>query len=377
MIASFFNNVIVDGIIFSAGMFIDPIQAELGGSKATVALATSLLSGFYLIAGPFVSALANRYGFQKVTVLGGIIAASSFALSYFATSVTYLHFIYGVLGGVGMCCIYISSVIIVGYYFEKWRPLAVGIALAGSGVGTFIFAPMTAMMITNFGWRFTLLIQACILLSCSLFGMAFRPIEPTQVVVDEEDETLMGKPRLPVVYTKPLPEGRFAYSVPNSVQNTWMGANNTSYPTAAEVFKGSGNMDRRPSQTSGVLTQNNIISTSKKLEQFKQAQKRSGYHTPTTPDALPDHPPPTFHTAPHHELTAVGEAEEENENGTLLEKEPHPIILQGRRHTVSGKRPSEPNSRVGSRRGTITDANRPLYRDDIFYSGSLGNYKIL
>ena len=194
------------------------------------------------------------------------------------------------------------------------------------------------------------------------------------IVDDEEEGALMGKAKLPVVYTKPLPEGRFAYSVPNSVHNTWMGANNTSYPTAAEVFKGSGNMERRPSQNSGVLTQNNIISTSKKLEQFKQAQKRSGYHTPTTPEALPDHPPPTFMNAPHHELTAVGEAEEENENGTLLEKEPHPITLQGRRHTVSGKRPSEPNSRVGSRRGTITDANRPLYRDDIFFSGSLGKY---
>lgn len=36
-------------------MFIEPIAKDLGASKATVALVGSLLSGFYLIVGPFVS----------------------------------------------------------------------------------------------------------------------------------------------------------------------------------------------------------------------------------------------------------------------------------------------------------------------------------
>lgn len=53
--ASFCCNTIVDGIVFSSGMFIDPIQKDLGASKATIALIGSLLSGFYLIVGPFVS----------------------------------------------------------------------------------------------------------------------------------------------------------------------------------------------------------------------------------------------------------------------------------------------------------------------------------
>lgn len=52
------------------------------------------------------------------------------------------------------------SVIIVGYYFEKWRPLATGIALCGSGVGCFIMAPISKYLIDNFGWRNALLAQA-------------------------------------------------------------------------------------------------------------------------------------------------------------------------------------------------------------------------
>ena len=52
------------------------------------------------------------------------------------------------------------SVIIVGYYFEKWRPLATGIALCGSGVGTFILAPVSKALIQKYQWRTSLQIQA-------------------------------------------------------------------------------------------------------------------------------------------------------------------------------------------------------------------------
>lgn len=106
------------------------------------------------------AALTNRYGFRLVTIFGSLISSTAFALSYFAPSPVYLHLIYGVLGGIGFCFIYMPSVIIVGYYFEKWRPLATGIALCGSGVGTFILAPISTQLIENYGWRNALLMQA-------------------------------------------------------------------------------------------------------------------------------------------------------------------------------------------------------------------------
>lgn len=55
MIASFFCNLVVDGIVFSFGMMREPIVEDLGSTKSTIALAGSLLSGCYLIFGPIVS----------------------------------------------------------------------------------------------------------------------------------------------------------------------------------------------------------------------------------------------------------------------------------------------------------------------------------
>lgn len=97
--ASFACNMVVDGIIFSFGTFLPYIQQSFGASKAHVALIGSLMSGFYLMAGPFASAIANRYGFRIVAISGSILGALAFVLSYFANSVQFLCISYGLIGG--------------------------------------------------------------------------------------------------------------------------------------------------------------------------------------------------------------------------------------------------------------------------------------
>lgn len=326
----------------------------------------SLLSGFYLIAGPFASALANKWGFRPVTIIGSIIGSAAFGACYYASSMTYLYIVYGIIGGIGFCFIYIPSVITVGYYFERWRAIATGIAMCGSGVGTFIFAPLNSYLIQVYGWRFAMLVQSGIVLICALCGATYRPIKPVQVTMEEEPEE--KEKMLPIIFTKPLPEGRYAFSVPNSSHTTWIGAsNNTLYPTAAEVFRHGGNMERRPSagQQATVLNSSNLTSTTKKLEQLSKAQRRAS--GTTTPEEVC--PAPTFN--PHKELNTVGEAEEENDNDALLE-DVKPIVLTERRHTVSGRRPILPSKAKGRKRGDgACTERRPMYRDDIFFSGSL------
>ncbi|XP_076251310.1 monocarboxylate transporter 5-like [Rhynchophorus ferrugineus] len=188
--ASFMCNLIVDGIIFSFGTFLPDIAEDFHVSKAHVTLVGSLMSGFYLIAGPFASAIANRYGFRLVALIGTVLGTAAFVLSYFARSVEFLCITYGLLGGIGFGFIYVPSVITVGFYFERWRALATGIAVCGSGIGTFVFAPLSEALITSFGWRNALLIQSVIVLSCLFYGALFRPLKPTKLKdLDEEAST--------------------------------------------------------------------------------------------------------------------------------------------------------------------------------------------
>lgn len=83
---------------------------------------------------------------------------------------------YGVLGGIGFGMIYLPAVVAVGYYFEKKRSLATGIAVCGSGFGTFAFAPLATMLLENFGWKGANLILAGLILNCAVFGALMRPL---------------------------------------------------------------------------------------------------------------------------------------------------------------------------------------------------------
>ena len=68
----------------------------------------------------------------------------------------------------------------MSFYFEKRRSLATGIAVCGSGIGTFMFAPLTNALLTEYTWKGTVLIEAGILLNCILCGMVFRPLNILQ-----------------------------------------------------------------------------------------------------------------------------------------------------------------------------------------------------
>ncbi|XP_053671968.1 monocarboxylate transporter 13-like [Anopheles nili] len=174
--ASFMCNMIVDGIAYTFGVFLNEFVEYFGEGKGTVAWVGSLLSGMYLSAGPVVSALANKFGCRAVCIAGSIISCAAFALSTLSTSVTMLMLTYGVMGGIGFGLIYLPAVVAVGYYFETKRSLATGIAVCGSGFGTFAFAPLANLLLQNFDWKNSNLILAGLILNCAVFGAMMRPL---------------------------------------------------------------------------------------------------------------------------------------------------------------------------------------------------------
>jgi len=74
--------------------------------------------------------------------------------------------------------IYVPAVIAVGFYFERKRALATGIAVCGSGIGTFVFAPLITYLVEHVGWQSSLYVQSAIILTCVIFGILYRPLKP-------------------------------------------------------------------------------------------------------------------------------------------------------------------------------------------------------
>lgn len=175
--ASFICNMVVDGISYTFGIFLPQIVETYGETKGNVAWVGSILTGMTMCAGPLVSALANKYGCRTVCIAGSLVSAAAFAVSIFSPNVVWLMLSYGFLGGIGFGLIYLPAVVCVGYYFESKRSLATGIAVCGSGFGTFVFAPLASFLLETYGWRGANLILAGIILNCVIFGALMRPLE--------------------------------------------------------------------------------------------------------------------------------------------------------------------------------------------------------
>jgi len=175
--ASFLCNMILDGIAYSFGVLLTPLCRYFNSDAGTVSWVGSLLCGVYLMSGPIVAGLVNKYGCRPVCMAGSLITCIAFSLSIFATNVPMLMLLYGVLGGFGLGLIYLPAVVAVGYYFEKKRALATGISVCGSGVGTFIFAPFATYLLDKYG---------C--LQCAVFGALMRPLSMSVLVEEEEEE---------------------------------------------------------------------------------------------------------------------------------------------------------------------------------------------
>jgi len=193
--ASFMCNMILDGIAYIFGVLLTPLVTHFDSDAGTVSWVGSLLCGMYMLSGPVVGGLVNKYGCRPVCMSGAILSWVSFSLSTLSPNVPVLMFTYGFMGGFGLGLIYLPAIVSVGFYFESRRALATGISVCGSGVGTFVFAPLANWILTNYSWKVSNLVFAAICLLCVMFGALMRPLE--EVSVQEKKGSQLFSMELP------------------------------------------------------------------------------------------------------------------------------------------------------------------------------------
>lgn len=177
VLSSFVISMIADGISFSFGLLYIEFLEEFQASKSTTAWIGSLFIAVPLLSGPVMSALVDRYGCRSMTILGGIISTLGFVLASISTTLEMMMITFGVIAGLGLGLVYVTAVVSIAYWFEKKRNLAVGLGACGTGVGTFVYAPMTQYFIEEYGWRGTILLLSGTLLNLCVCGCVMRDPE--------------------------------------------------------------------------------------------------------------------------------------------------------------------------------------------------------
>jgi MFS family permease len=140
------------GVQYSFGLFFAALTDEFGWSRGSLAGVFSLYAGTYTALGALSGRLTDAWGPRPVVVLGGALLGGGLALASGAHSLPALYLAYFV-AGCGMSTAYVPCTSTVVRWFSARRGLAVGLAMSGAGVGTFVCPAVVAILIALIGWR--------------------------------------------------------------------------------------------------------------------------------------------------------------------------------------------------------------------------------
>ena len=120
--------------------------------------------------------LVTIYGPRPVCIVGALTAAAGLIIASFSTNMASLLVSYSFITGVGFGLMYIPSVVAVAQHFTTKQAFAIGICVCGSGMGTFILAPVEHFLLSQVGWRWTFVCMGGLCWLCVLCGAAMSPV---------------------------------------------------------------------------------------------------------------------------------------------------------------------------------------------------------
>ena len=156
-------------IQFSFGIFMKPLSADLGTDRGTLSIAPAMALLLAGISAPLVGVLTDRFGLRKVVFLSIVLTAVGLMLlGALARSVPTFIALYCLAGLVGAGYSPLPFAKAVSAKFQDRRGLALGITMAGVGIGTALVPIMVQALISAFGWRIAYVGLAIVVLIVAL-----------------------------------------------------------------------------------------------------------------------------------------------------------------------------------------------------------------
>lgn len=152
----------VFGVGYSFGAFFESITEDFGSGSGATAVVFGITICLSFLLSPFTGALSDRVGPRPVAWMGAISLAAGLLLTTIVPSIWLAYLCYGLGVGFAIACGYVPMVAIVGGWFERQRALALGVSVAGIGLGTLVASPVAAALIESTSWRTAFVIFAAV-----------------------------------------------------------------------------------------------------------------------------------------------------------------------------------------------------------------------
>jgi MFS family permease len=141
------------GAMFSLAVFLAPMSAETGWSRAGISFAMTI--NFIVMAfGSFGwGAASDRWGARLTTLCGAVLLGLALTLASRSSSLMGFQLTYGIGVGLAASAFFAPLIATVTGWFETQRNLAVSLVSAGMGMAPLTLSPLASWLITHHGWR--------------------------------------------------------------------------------------------------------------------------------------------------------------------------------------------------------------------------------
>ena len=156
------------GALGSISVFLKPLAAEFGWTRAQTSLgytAIALSSALFGVAWGFI---ADRIGTRWFGVVAALVMAASLFLLSGQTSIVHFYAFYFLYGAFGNALVGSPLFANVAYWFKHQPGLALGFTAAGGAFGQGVVPYFAGIMIESSGWRETYVYMASIYLIIAL-----------------------------------------------------------------------------------------------------------------------------------------------------------------------------------------------------------------
>jgi MFS family permease len=151
--AAFLTTFTVFGVVYSFGAFFTSMADDFGTGKGATATMFSITTAWYFTFGMVTGRIADRIGPRPVLLAGAVALALGLLATSRVGSIWLGYLTYGVGVGTAVACAYVPMVAAVGGWFARRRTAALGVSVAGIGMGTLVMAPVSEWLIDQYGWR--------------------------------------------------------------------------------------------------------------------------------------------------------------------------------------------------------------------------------
>ena len=162
------------GTMMSLSVFLQPVSAAMGWSRAGVS-AASMLAFLCLGVSSFLWGTASdRYGTRAVVMVGGVLLGIGLAATSQAETLWQFQLLFGAIVGTAAGSSYAPLIAATANWFTRHRSLAVALVSVGTGIGAITVAPLATWLIVGHGWRTAMLV---------LGGVAWIVVVPAALLV--------------------------------------------------------------------------------------------------------------------------------------------------------------------------------------------------